>query len=172
MSFSACATAEATRPQRNDSAVVPVGMNGIGKEDYIRVRDGINPNRVPVKPVCPNEPKEKTRHDWSQTANQCPSQSRAERPRSEAVAGKSFSRCSSARARAIPSAFLRKYDRSSAVENSPACPATPPMRLAVGSCTGRQHLWFIPFRGRDARAPFRRRQKARFLHSQRHEDIF
>ena len=27
------------------------------------------------------------------------------------------------------------FARSSAVENSPACPATPPMRRAVGSCT-------------------------------------
>ena len=27
------------------------------------------------------------------------------------------------------------FDKSSAVENNPACPATPPMRRAVGSCT-------------------------------------
>ena len=63
--------------------------------------------------------------------------------------------------------------RSSAVENRPACPATPPIRRAVGSCTTPRSIFPASSYcvGAIRARPVRRRKKARLLHAEWHKNV-
>src|ERR1022692_1812130 len=101
----------------------------------VRVVGSIH-NEVPVNPVCPNDP----------TGNRSPrllengeSMSQPKPRRTCDVGGcwgvVIFSIINGDRTVLPFNKAWANLARSSAVENTPACPATPPMRRAVGSCT-------------------------------------
>jgi hypothetical protein len=98
-------------------------------------------SEVPVKPVWPNEPAGK-RSPRLVEKDVCKSQPRPRAPPSSVTCrGRVISATPSGERTRAPSysppfrIIWQKTARSSAVEKSPAWPATPPMRLAVGSCT-------------------------------------
>jgi hypothetical protein len=101
----------------------------------VRVVGSIH-SEVPVKPVCPNEP---TGSSSPRLVENGESMSQPKPRRLDDVGGcwgvLIFSTRSEGRTEPPVSKARANFARSSAVENSPACPATPPMRRAVGSCT-------------------------------------
>ena len=96
---------------------------------------------MPVKPVWPNDPIGNSSPRFDEYAESM-SQPRPRTSRIPAgvdgdviratVAG---DRIRAAPSRPPPSSIRQKRDRSAAVLKRPACPATPPIRRAVGSCT-------------------------------------
>ena len=97
---------------------------------------------MPVNPVWPNDPTGSSSPRFDENASRCPSPSAAH----VAVAARRRRAASSSRPSAATgcarrcrrrrrAACGRRSTRSAAVLNSPACPATPPIRRAVGSCT-------------------------------------
>ena len=96
---------------------------------------------VPVKPVWPNEPsgRNSPRFDEYDESTSQPRPRMLASPAGEAGAVMR-STASGESTRAVPTAppsssMRQKIARSLAVLKRPACPATPPMRRAVGSCT-------------------------------------
>src|SRR4029077_20865153 len=108
----------------------------VSKMMYVCVVGSIHID-VPVHPVCPNDPtgNRSPRFDENGESISHPN------PRSTGAAGGCSGEVifSTVTADKIPpppfSSACAKFARSSAVENSPACPATPPIRRALGSCT-------------------------------------
>ena len=118
------------------------------------VRGSIHRSTSRSNPVWPKDPAAATRRGSTSRRSRCPTPARgrcASRPASTAW---SCAPRSAARGRARPRAPRRpssmraKRDRSAAVVNRPAWPATPPMRRAVGSCTmPRSIAWSGPSHG-------------------------
>src|SRR5690348_17384573 len=106
---------------------------------------------VPVNPVWPNDPigKSSPRLDEKAESMSHP------RPRRLTASGgccgrvalitvSDFRNCLRCGLALIASMSAWAYfARSAAVEKRPACPATPPMRRAVGSCTTPRSIWLF-----------------------------
>src|SRR5580704_10849145 len=102
---------------------------------YVRVVGSIH-NEVPVNPVWPNEPTGKRSPRLLENGESMSQPN----PRRACDDGGCcgvviFSTVSGERILLPFSSAWANLDKSSAVENKPACPATPPMRRDVGSCT-------------------------------------
>ena len=135
------ATTVATRPRKAVTSPAPEGCSRLDKKTTNVSDAGSSQSDVPVKPVCPYDPigNRSPRLEENRESRSHPS------PRRSARCGGVETRVirateSGARIRtsssAPPSSNIRQNRaRSPAVLNSPACPATPPIRRAVGSCT-------------------------------------
>ncbi len=131
----------ATRARSGVTSPLPSGCSRLDRKiTNIRVAGSIHSD-VPVNPVWPNDPSGSSSPRFDENAEST-SQPSAREPRSSAVAAGvvSFATVSGASTsfpRNVPpeSSMRQKFARSAAVPNRPACPATPPMRRAVGSCT-------------------------------------
>ena len=100
-------------------------------------------SEVPVNPVCPNDP---TGSKLPRLVESGESMSHP-KPRSVSAVGGCwgvviFSMTSSGSTVLPVSKAWANRERSVAVENTPAFPATPCMRRAVGSCTTPRNMWF------------------------------
>ena len=115
---------------------------------------------VPVKPVCPNDPtgSSSPRFDENAVSMSQPSPRSAVMP--SGVAGRVILSTASGDRMRVPfqvpraSNIRTKIARSSAVPNRPAWPATPPIRLAVGSCTTPRSIGAVGSHGQDSMSQF------------------
>src|SRR5262249_37219951 len=121
----------------------------VSRITYVSVYGSIHID-VPVKPVCPNEPSGNSSPRFDENGESISHPS----PRKLVASGGCCGRADFATVNAfktgwgeglalISSSTACAYlERSVAVENKPACPATPPMRRAVGSCTTPRSIRF------------------------------
>ena len=131
----------ATRARSGVTSPLPSGCTRFDRKTTNSFVAGSIQSDVPVKPVCPNEPSGSSSPRFDEKRGvEVP----AERAHVAFLAGGAgvviFATVSGERIRAPryapPSSSMRqKIARSAAVLNSPAWPATPPIRRAVGSCT-------------------------------------
>ena len=137
----AVAATVATRARSGVTSPFPSGCTRFDRKMTNMPVDGSIQIDVPVKPVCPNDPTGSSSPRFDENAESMSQPSpRVFGSRSGVAALVIFSTASGDRMRVLcnappPSSMRQKMARSAAVLNRPACPATPPMRRAVGSCT-------------------------------------
>ena len=137
----AAAATVAIRARRSTTSPCPSGCRRLDKTMTNVRLDGSIQSDVPVKPVCPNDPSG-SKSPRLEERLESMSQPRPRRLISRAgVAGAVIlAIVNGARIRlpeTVPPdrSIRQKIVRSAAVLNRPACPATPPIRRAVGSWT-------------------------------------
>ncbi len=135
------ATTVATWPRRAVTLPPPAGCTRLDRNTTNVSDAGSIQSEVPVKPVWPYEPtgNRSPRFEEYRESMSHPSPRRSARcggveTRVIRVTVSGASRRTPSRA-PPPSSIAQNRARSPAVLNSPAWPATPPMRRAVGSCT-------------------------------------
>src|SRR5216683_5107871 len=133
LSGNAAATAVANLVRNATTLPFPRGCTAlVNKIMYVRVVGSIH-SEVPVHPVCPYDP---TGSNSPRLLEKGESMSQP-KPRTAVAVGGCwgvviFSTDNRERILPLPSKASANLERSSAVEKTPACPATPPMRRAVG----------------------------------------
>ena len=137
--MTAAAATVATRPRSCVTSPFPSGCTRLERKTTNNSLPGSSHSDVPVNPVWPNDPTgiSSPRFDEKEESMSHPSprafRSSAGVARDVILATASGERMRTPRCAPPPRIILQKIARSAAVLKSPAWPATPPIRLAVGS---------------------------------------